>query len=36
MDDDTSSLPLPTRREIELETALRKRDAQVVELMVSP
>ncbi|KAG6336697.1 hypothetical protein ID866_2404 [Astraeus odoratus] len=33
MDDDGSSLPLPTCREIELETALRRRDAQVAELM---
>ncbi|KAI6130416.1 hypothetical protein EDD16DRAFT_1470330 [Pisolithus croceorrhizus] len=32
MDDDGSQPPLPTRREIELETALRKRDAQVAEL----
>ncbi|KAI6047424.1 hypothetical protein EDC04DRAFT_2623276 [Pisolithus marmoratus] len=32
MDDDGSLPPLPTRREIELETALRKRDAQVAEL----
>ncbi|KAI6105811.1 hypothetical protein F5141DRAFT_1236101 [Pisolithus sp. B1] len=32
MDDDGSQPPLPTRREIELEAALRKRDAQVAEL----
>lgn len=32
MDDDGSQPPLPTRREIELETVLRKRDAQVAEL----
>lgn len=29
-------MDLPTQREIELETALRKRDAQVAELTVRP